>query len=240
MPPAPRGACRGAKVLTQRLILDGVPPEPDAQAQPAAAEHVERGGLLGDHGGLALGKDKDARGKLDAQRDGGHVTEEHERFQERGLVRIRPGPAARPIRIRPQDVIIGDDVSVAGRLSRLSEIAERRLDRARTRFVGRRCRCASRPPDPARSARCGPNSIPGRREPRYELRGVVARRCASPLHDAARQEGPRASARKPALSRTTPRRWRAQAIRPGRRISATARPAWFAAAQTGRRPRPRR
>ncbi len=111
------------KVLSQRLILDGVPPEPDAQAQPPAAEHVERGGLLGDHGGLALGKDEDARGKLDAQRDGGHVTEEHERFQERGLVGVRPGPAARPIRIRPQDVIVGDDVTVAGRLSRLREIA---------------------------------------------------------------------------------------------------------------------
>ncbi len=56
-------------VLAERLELDRVPADADAQAQPAAREHVHLGRLLGDERRLALGQDEDAGDQLDAPRD---------------------------------------------------------------------------------------------------------------------------------------------------------------------------
>jgi hypothetical protein len=48
-------------VLAERLELDGVPADADAQAQAAAREDVDLRRLLGDERGLALRQDEDAR-----------------------------------------------------------------------------------------------------------------------------------------------------------------------------------
>jgi len=42
------------EVLIEPGELDLVPADPDAKPEPAAAERVETGGLLGDEDGLAL------------------------------------------------------------------------------------------------------------------------------------------------------------------------------------------
>ena len=72
----------GAEVLVQRLILDVVPADADAQAQAPAGEDVHRGGLLGDERGLALGEDDDAGHQFQPLSAGAKVPEEHEGLVE--------------------------------------------------------------------------------------------------------------------------------------------------------------
>src|SRR5690606_13242898 len=50
----PDAAAARPEILPQRLILDSIPAEADAEAQPAAGEQVELCRLLGDKSGLAL------------------------------------------------------------------------------------------------------------------------------------------------------------------------------------------
>ena len=47
-----------AEVLVQPFVLDLVPADADAEAQPAAAEDVDLGRLLGDEGRLPLRQDQ--------------------------------------------------------------------------------------------------------------------------------------------------------------------------------------
>ena len=53
------------EVLAERLELDGVPADADAEPQAAAGEHVDLRRLLGDERGLALRQDDDAGRELD-------------------------------------------------------------------------------------------------------------------------------------------------------------------------------
>ena len=53
-----------AEVLAERLVLDRVPADADAQPEPAAAEQVDLGGLFGDQRGLALRQDDDPGDQL--------------------------------------------------------------------------------------------------------------------------------------------------------------------------------
>jgi len=69
-------------VLAERLELDRVPADADAQAQPSPREDVDRGRLLGDEGRLTLGQDENAGGQLDAPRDRGAEREEGEGLVE--------------------------------------------------------------------------------------------------------------------------------------------------------------
>ena len=52
--------------LAERLVLDGVPPEPDAEPEPAAGQQVHLRGLLRDERGLALREDDDAGHELES------------------------------------------------------------------------------------------------------------------------------------------------------------------------------
>ena len=81
----------GAPVLevhAQGLVLDGVPADADAKAQPAAAEDVYLGGLLGYQRRLALGQDEDAGHQAHAGGDGGEVAHGGQRFMHHRLVVI--------------------------------------------------------------------------------------------------------------------------------------------------------
>src|SRR5204863_3348243 len=87
------------EVLAERLELDGVPADADAETQTSAREDVHLGRLLGDERGLTLRQDEDARDQLDAPCDGGAEAEEDERLVKIVLVRVLAVPAARPIGI---------------------------------------------------------------------------------------------------------------------------------------------
>ena len=64
------------KVLVEGVELYGIPAYADAKDQPASAEHVYLGGLLGDERGLPLRQDDDAGDELDPSSNGGGPTEE--------------------------------------------------------------------------------------------------------------------------------------------------------------------
>jgi len=72
--------------LVEGLELDGVPAHPDAQAQPATAQHVDLRGLLGDQGRLPLRQDQDARGQGQPVRDRREVGQQRERLVDHGPV----------------------------------------------------------------------------------------------------------------------------------------------------------
>ena len=46
-----------AEGLAERLVLDGVPADADAEPEPSLGQQVDLGGLLGDEGGLPLRQD---------------------------------------------------------------------------------------------------------------------------------------------------------------------------------------
>ena len=72
------------EVGAERLVLDRVPTEADAEPEPAVGEQIDLGGLLGDERRLALRQDDDARDELE-RRDRGEVAEQHERLVERRI-----------------------------------------------------------------------------------------------------------------------------------------------------------
>ena len=51
--------------LAERLVLDGVPADADAEPEAAVGQQVDLGGLLGDERGLALGQDDDPGDQLE-------------------------------------------------------------------------------------------------------------------------------------------------------------------------------
>ncbi len=53
-----RAAPPVAEILVEAGELDRVPADPDPEPEAPAAQHVERGGLLGDEHGLALRQDQ--------------------------------------------------------------------------------------------------------------------------------------------------------------------------------------
>ena len=83
---------RFVKSLPERLVLDRVPAEPDAEPEPAAGEQVDLGGLLGHERGLALRQDDDAGDQLE-RRHRGQVAEHHERLVERRRARCTDPPS---------------------------------------------------------------------------------------------------------------------------------------------------
>ena len=89
----------------------GFHPIPDSEAEPAAGEQVDLGRLLGDERCLALGEDHDAGGEFE-RRARREEAEQHERLVELGVDVIRAVPVLIDLRIRAQDVVVGDQVCV--------------------------------------------------------------------------------------------------------------------------------
>ena len=122
------GAAAAAVVkgLVQGLELDGVPAHADSEAQPAAAQHVDLGRLLGHQRRLPLREDEDAGGQREPAGDGREVGHQRQRFVDHGLVRVRgerwmgmePGIGA-------QDVVGHEEMVEAHRLDVPDEPTDR-------------------------------------------------------------------------------------------------------------------
>ena len=82
------------EILAEALELDLVPAHADAEAEAAAAQHIEGGGLLGHQGGLALGQDQHRGGEADLLGAAGEEAEQHERVMIGGGGGAHP-PASR-------------------------------------------------------------------------------------------------------------------------------------------------
>src|SRR2546423_2241500 len=111
------------EVGAERLELDGIPSDRNAEPQAAAREDIDGGRLLRDERRLALRKDDDAARKPEARGGRGEEAEQHERLVKRVAMRVRPLPAAGPLRIRAQHVIEREEVRVTHLLRRLRKSA---------------------------------------------------------------------------------------------------------------------
>src|SRR5439155_17121313 len=106
-------AAARVEVGAERFELDRIPSDRDAEPQTAAREHVDRRRLLRHERGLALRQDDDPARESKAGRHPGEESKEHERLVERVAMRVRALPAARALRIRAEDVIEREEMSVA-------------------------------------------------------------------------------------------------------------------------------
>ena len=114
------------KILVEADELHLVPADPDPKPEPAAAEHVERGGLLGDQHGLPLSQDQHFRREADSRRAAAQEPEQDERIVEeigRGVARAPVRPARG---VHAQNMVGRGEMIVARRLRRLSEQPHRR------------------------------------------------------------------------------------------------------------------
>ena len=74
-----RAAAAIVEILVEPDELDLVPADPDAEPEPAAAQHVEAGRLLGDERRLALRQDQHAGREAELRRAAGEIAEQDER-----------------------------------------------------------------------------------------------------------------------------------------------------------------
>ena len=111
--------------LVEGLELDGVPAHADPKAQPAAAEDVDLGRLLGHERRLPLREDQDAGGQREPGGDGGEVRHQRQRLVDHGLVRVgsQRGVGVE-LRIGPQHVVRDEEVVEAHRLHVADELAD--------------------------------------------------------------------------------------------------------------------
>ena len=84
------------------------------------------GGLLGDEGRLALGKDHHAGAEPDVLGGGRHEREQGERLVEGNVLVVgSSAPAPGPVRVRAEYVVVGQDVVGTQRFRPLGEVAYR-------------------------------------------------------------------------------------------------------------------
>ena len=122
-----RAAAAIVKILVEADELDLVPPDPDAEAEAAARQHVETGRLFGDEHGLALRQDQYLGGEIGDAGAAGEETEQHERVViQIGRAGARLGPIGPARDIDAQHVIGRGDAVIADRLRRLGKFAQGR------------------------------------------------------------------------------------------------------------------
>src|SRR5215471_6223251 len=81
------------KIFVEADELDLVPPDPNAEPEPASRQDVETGSLLGDQHGLTLRQDQYLRREVADAGASGEEAEQHERV----MIEIgRPGARLRP------------------------------------------------------------------------------------------------------------------------------------------------
>ena len=114
------------EVFVECFVFHRVPARAHAETQTPAREDVDLGSLLRHQRGLALGEDQHARHQLDAARDAREVAEQHERFVERRVLVVGPGPAALAVRVGAEHVVEHEQVAVAERLDGLGEVLDDR------------------------------------------------------------------------------------------------------------------
>jgi hypothetical protein len=92
----------------ERVELDPVPADPDAEPEPASGQNVERRGLLRDERGLALREDEHAGRELESRGDRRGEREEDHDLVERRLDGVWTGPPW-PRGIGAEDVVVRDE-----------------------------------------------------------------------------------------------------------------------------------
>src|SRR5262245_17897093 len=65
------------KFLAERIVLDVIPADANAETQPSTAQDIDLSGLLGDQGRLALRQNENARHQFEPGGDGGEKSKEH-------------------------------------------------------------------------------------------------------------------------------------------------------------------
>ena len=122
-----------AEGLVQRHVFDGVPPGADAEAEAVAGHDGDLGSLLGDEHGLALRQDEHRRGELEVAGEGGGEGEERERLVEADVLVVGALEAAGAVRVGPDDVVVGEQVTHAQLLDPLDVGADAPRGRRRSR-----------------------------------------------------------------------------------------------------------
>src|SRR5262249_42000936 len=113
------------EILTQGLVLDGIPADTDAQPQTTATEHIDFRRLLGHQGSLTLRQDEDGRHQLQPLGNASEIAHEGQGFVEIALVGIRKlGHLRMELRISAQDVVEEADVGIPQILRGLDKVAQ--------------------------------------------------------------------------------------------------------------------
>ena len=127
----------GAEVLSEGLVLDVAPADADTEAQPAAGQEIDIGGLPCHERGLALREDQDPGRELDSFGDAGQVGEHHERVVERVVLGVRAGQRRCAIGVHgAEHVVVGEEVVKAEVLDRSSRSAVPRRGLRRSSVCG--------------------------------------------------------------------------------------------------------
>src|SRR5262245_47105542 len=113
------------KFLAEHVVLDVIPANPNAKTQTSATQHIDLRSLLGDQGGLALRQNEDARHQSKPRGDGSEKAEEHHGLVKRMLIRVRPRKLRLPVRMRPEHVVVDDQIVIAEGFSGLGIILDR-------------------------------------------------------------------------------------------------------------------
>ncbi len=114
------------EALPERLVLDVVPANADAEAEAPAGEQVEIGHLPRNEGGLALRQNQDARHELDALRERGQVSEHDERVVEGVLLGVRSGEFGLACLVRrTENMVVRQEIVEAQRLHACPDAAHR-------------------------------------------------------------------------------------------------------------------
>ena len=123
-------ACIGVEKMTDQQsgtvtsALDTVA-DADAEAQPSAGKHVERGSLFGDERSLSLREDENAGREAEPRGRRRHETEEDKRLVKWMAIGVRPMPAAGTLGIGAEHMIVSQHMGVAERFSRLRVVPNR-------------------------------------------------------------------------------------------------------------------
>src|SRR4029434_11079154 len=110
------------KVLAERVVLDVIPANPDAKTQTSPTQHVNLCSLLGDQGCLALRQEEKSRHQSESRGDGSEKSEEYHGLMERMLISIRPREFWFTIRMRPEHVVVDEQIVIAKSLGGLGVI----------------------------------------------------------------------------------------------------------------------
>ena len=98
------------ELLVQRVVLDRVPADPDAEHESVVRQDRHLGGLLGDQHRLALRQDQDRRDELDVLGAGGEEPEQHHRLVERRVRVVRALEPAGPVAVDADHVVVDQQV----------------------------------------------------------------------------------------------------------------------------------
>ena len=112
------------EVLAERLVLDEVPADPEAEPELPVRQQVDLGRLLGEQRRLALRRDDDARDELELGRDCGDVPEDDEDLVELVLCPVRACQVGMPLAIRSEHVVVREQMIEAELLRALRELAD--------------------------------------------------------------------------------------------------------------------